>query len=211
MRMRSVALYAVAAMLAIFAGLGIGYWALVRSTAAPKTTALLLQSPRKLPPFSLENAVQAPFGNAQLQGHWSLLYFGYSNCKDVCPTTLADLSRMTALLKNLPSSQRPRVYFISVDPKRDTPARLRSYVHNFNPDFVGVTGSVASLHTLTDPLGVAFSYDPPDRLGHYDVQHSVAVFLINPRGQETAIYTSPMTPGRMASDYRAIVGYFGDR
>ena len=212
MHTRPILLYIAAAAVAITIGLGVGYWTFGHRAAVPKTAALLLNPVKSLPAFSLEDIdIIAPFTKASLEGHWSLLYFGYTHCPDVCPTTLANLNKMMLRLADLPAAEQLRIYFISVDPKRDTPELLKQYAHYFNPAFIGVTGAVDNLHALTDPLGVAFSYDPPNQSGNYSVDHSAVVFLIDPRGEETAIYTPPMIPERMAADYRAIVNYYGDR
>ncbi len=206
-----ILLFVVAAIVAILVGLGIGYRTFGRPGSAPKTAALLLRPPKSLPAFSLVDDRGVPFTRASLGGHWSLLYFGYTHCTDICPATLADLNQMAGELADLPAAERPQVYFISLDPKRDTPALLVRYVRHFNPAFTGVTGTVADLRALTAPLGVAFSYDPPDQSGNYTVDHSSVVFLINPANREAAIYTPPMISGRMAADYRAIIKYYGER
>ena len=88
---------------------------------------------------------------------------------------------------------------------------LKRYVQYFNPAFTAVTGTVTDLRALTAPLGVVFSYDPPDQSGNYAVDHSSVIFLINPESEEAAIYTPPMIFGRMAADYRAIIKYYGKR
>lgn len=206
-------LFPVLLVAGVAAALGalLAYRTLDRPPAAPKTAALLIQPARPLPAFSLSGDDGAPLTPAALAGHWSLLYFGYTHCPDVCPTTLADLSRMLAALGGLSPAEQPRVYFISVDPRRDSLALLRQYVRYFNPRFLAATAPAAALEKLTRPLGVAFSYDPPDGSGNYGVNHSAAVFLLNPRGEEAAVYTPPLVPARMAADYRAIVGYYRDR
>lgn len=211
MDIRRALLYVVAAAVAILIGLGIGYWTFSHTAAPPETAALLLNPPKALPAFSLEDDSGAAFAKADLNGHWSLLYFGYTHCPDACPTTLADLNKMMVQIKTLPAAEQPRVYFISVDPKRDTLTLLTQYVRYFNPGFTGVTGTLEQLRILTKPLGVAFSYEPADQSGNYSVDHSSVVFLINPKGEEVAIYTPPMIPARMADDYRTIVNYYGDR
>lgn len=210
MRVRQILPFVAAAGAAVVVGVLTGYWTLGRQPASPTTAALLLHPAKALPPFSLEDDSGTPFTRANLQGHWSLLYFGYTHCPDVCPTTLADLTRMTAKLQTLPASQQPHVYFVSVDPKRDKPAVLKDYVQYFDVAFTGVTGTTDNLRALTKPLGVAFSYEPPDQSGNYGVDHSAAVFMINPHGEETAIYTPPLIAERMAADYNAIVAYYGD-
>lgn len=210
MRSRKVLIYAAAAVVAILIGLGIGYWTLGRSRALTAST-LLLHPPKPLAAFSLVSDRQTPFVITSLRGHWSLLYFGYTHCPDVCPTTLADLSKMTTLLTDLPPARQPQVYFISVDPKRDTPALLAKYVRYFNVNFIGVTGGVDQLQLLAKPLGVGFSYVPSNQSGNYTVDHTAVVFLINPQGLEQAIFTPPMIPARMAADYRTILDQYGDR
>ena len=209
MRAGKPLLYIAAAVVAIIIGLGIGYWT-YRRPATLNVSTLLLHPPKPLPAFSLMTDRQSPFTVSSLNGRWSLLYFGYTHCPDVCPTTLADLSKMQALLTDLPPASQPQMYFISVDPKRDTLALLARYMRYFNANFIGVTGAVEQLQLLTKPLGVAFSYDPPDQSGNYSVDHSAVVFLINPQGQEQAIFTPPMIPTRMAADYRTILDQFGD-
>ncbi len=204
-------LYPVAAAVAIIIGLGIGYWTAARPHAPPKTAALLLNPPKSLPAFSLEGDANAPFTKEYLEGHWSLLYFGYTHCPDVCPMTMANLNKMMVQLKSLPAAKQPRVYFISVDPRRDTPTLLKGYVQYFNSSFMGVTGTVVQLRDLTKPLGVAFSHEPPNQSGNYRVDHSAIVFFVNPKGRESAIFAPPMIPESMAADYRAILGYSGDR
>lgn len=210
MNFRQVLLYLCAAIAAVILGIFIAHFTLGRRPAPPLTAALQFHPPRTLPAFALTADDGKPFDNAALAGHWSLLYFGYTHCPDACPTTLADLNKLLVQIKSLPAAEQPQVYFISVDPKRDTPALLQQYVQYFNIRFAAATGAVERLRALTGPLGVAFSYDPPDQIGNYGVDHTSAIFLINPRGQESALYTPPLIPERMAADYRAIVNYYGE-
>ena len=162
-------------------------------------------------PFLLMTQERQPVTDKTFRGDWLLVFFGYTSCPDVCPTTLADLGKMSEQLVDLPAAHRPTVYFISVDPKRDTPAVLARYVRYFNADFVGVSGAPDQLRLLTHALGAAFSYDPPDQSGNYSVEHSSVVFLINPEAEEAAVFTSPIVPLRMADDYRIILTQHGDR
>lgn len=176
----------------------------------PRTDALLLHEPRQLPNFSLVDTDGNRFTRAQLMGHWSMLYFGYTHCPDACPTTLAALNRMMGQFGKVPVAMRPHVYFISVDPKRDTPALLKRYAAYFNPGFSGMTGALPELRALTTPLGTDFSYGRPDKLGNYAVIHSTMVVLVNPEAEETALFTPPLNPARMASDYIKIIHYYGE-
>ena len=115
-----------------------------------------------------------------MRGRWTFVFFGFVNCPDVCPTTLATLAAVRNSLADLAEPYRPRVVLVSVDPARDTPAVLAQYVLHFDPSFVGVTGSPAALDTLTRALGVAVIVGPADAAGNYSVDHTAAVFLVDP-------------------------------
>lgn len=173
--------------------------------AGPTTTIVLLRPGRPLPAFKLQRDDGKPFARDALSGHWSLLYFGYTHCKDVCPATLADLTKMAAALKGLPPAQRPQVYFISVDPKRDSLTGLRDYVKYFDIDFSAATGSVDQLRILAKALGADFSYTPPDQSTGYTVNHSNSIMVVDPQVREVALYTPPLIASRMADDYRFII------
>lgn len=177
--------------------------------SGPATTIALLRPGKPLPAFSLQGVNGKPFTRASLTGHWSLLYFGYTHCPDVCPITLAELAQMTTRLQDLPTADRPHVYFISVDPKRDTLPALQQYVRRFDADFAAATGAVSQLEIIGKVLGVDFSYQPADQAPGYSVNHSVAILVIDPEARETAVYTPPLIPARMADDYRFILKLHG--
>ncbi|HSC47196.1 MAG TPA: SCO family protein [Gammaproteobacteria bacterium] len=211
MKFKVLLAYAPLLVLALAAGSYVGYLTLGhKPVAPPRTAALLLADPKPLPDFLLTDAAGTAFTRRELMGHWSLLYFGYTHCPDACPTTLMDLDHMLAVLGKAKGPVLPRVYFVSVDPKRDNLGLLRNYTLYFNPAFVGVTGELEQLRALTTPLGVDFSYQPANQTGNYTVNHSVAVFLVDPQAEETAVFTPPLAPERMAADFRAIVDYRGD-
>jgi protein SCO1 len=119
---------------------------------------------------------------ADYRGDVLLVYFGYTHCPDICPMTLAKLK---AALGRLDASarQRVRVLFVTVDPKRDTPAVMAAYVHAFGPDFVGLHGTKAQLHDLTLRYRVGYRLDKPDAQGDYDVMHSTAVWMFDRAGE----------------------------
>jgi len=127
-------------------------------SAAPDTWATVLHPARELPDFTLIDQHGKTLTKSALIGHWTYLYFGYTHCPDVCPTTLTALAAMDKLMHGkIADKDRPEVIFISVDPARDTPATLAEYVPYFNPRFVGATGSPAQLESLTKPLGINFA------------------------------------------------------
>ena len=210
-RMKAPNVFALAILLLLAVAAGLlshQYIVAHRGGPRPETDAVLLQEPTPLPAFSLRLTGDLPFDNASLTGHWSLLYFGYTHCPDACPTTLSELDRLLTLLKK-PTVSPPQVYFVSVDPKRDGLDLLRNYTTYFNPTFLGATGDLNEIRKLTGPLGVDFSYGPVNKAGDYEVVHAAFLVLVNPKGEETAIFMPPLDAARMATDYRAILKYYG--
>ena len=115
------------------------------------------------------------------RGKVVLLYFGYTHCPDVCPTTLSLLSRAVSALGA--SADQVRVLFVSVDPARDTLDQLKTYAAAFGPEFVGLRGSEAELKTFTKRYRVSYGYGKPDARGAYEVSHSSAVYVFDREGE----------------------------
>ncbi|MGB5132284.1 MAG: SCO family protein, partial [Steroidobacteraceae bacterium] len=182
-------------------------WVVLHATGAPPALeqATLLDVARPLPDFELADQAGRAFGRDRLRGHWTLMFFGFTNCPDVCPTTLATLADVRRKLADLPATEMPDVVLVSVDPARDTPELLGRYVAHFDPRFLGITGPPPSLEVLTRDLGVAFSIGPPSADGNYSVDHSAAIFLIDPAGAFAAVFGSPHVADVIARDYRSIV------
>jgi protein SCO1/2 len=145
------------------------------------------------------------FGPERLRGHWSLLFFGFLNCPDICPTTLATLAAAKAALASLPAGERPAILFVSVDPGRDTPELIGRYVAHFDPSFSGATGSREAIDALAAALGVAVMIGPPADDGSYAVDHSAAIFLVDPGARIAALFGTPHDADAIARDYRRIV------
>lgn len=166
----------------------------------PPTTLTRLNPPRPLPDFALTDQHGAPMGKAGLLGRPSVLFFGFTHCPDVCPTTL---SRLVAVYRSLPPAQRARLrlVFVSVDPMRDTPSRLATYLHGFTAPIMGLTGPLGALTPLLTGLGVAYAYTAQpaagahaQHAGHgapaYTVTHSGALYLVDAQGRLAGVYTN---------------------
>ncbi|HEY5809118.1 MAG TPA: SCO family protein [Povalibacter sp.] len=205
-RKQSIVVAAVVAIVAIASGMLLARSLLggSGSTQLGLAKATLLTPPRPLPEFELIDQSGATFDSSRLKQHWSLLFFGFTHCPDVCPTTLGMLAKTGKELANLPSDRKPQVIFISVDPKRDTPQQLASYVKFFDPSFTGVTGTQEAIDDFTRALGVPVAISPTEG-GDYTVDHSAAIFLIDPNGAMRALFSTPHTPAVIAADYRRIV------
>jgi protein SCO1/2 len=160
-----------------------------------------LPRPRDPGTFSLIDQNNAPFTAASFKGAPTLVYFGYTHCPDVCPVTLLQLAQVvkSGVVPGL------RVAFISVDPARDTPAQLAQYVHAFDPDFIGLTGSATMLQTVARTFGVAFlKVDLPG--GDYSMDHSSTVFLMDSRGHNVAVFNAPYDVKSLTEDLRHAAG-----
>lgn len=157
------------------------------------------ESPRPLSDFELIDHEENPVGHASLKNRWSLLFFGFTYCPDVCPTTLAVLSNALA-----ETDKRPQVILVSVDPDRDSPQVLARYIKSFDPEFRGYTGTFDNLVSLATQLNVAFGKVPGPELGTYSVDHSASIIVINPEGKYAGFIKAPHQP----QNIRAIVDTF---
>ncbi len=152
-------------------------------------SATVYAQPQTLPSFNLLDDNQKPFTEKNLKDHWSLIFFGFSHCPGLCPTTL---SQLNTIYQQLPENKLPHVVFITIDPERDNPQRLHDYLPQFNSDFIGVTGNEKDLDKLKNFMGVlVMAPSGKDVEGHYDIDHSGAIMLINPKGQLHALFTTP--------------------
>lgn len=152
----------------------------------------LFEQPREIPSVSMRSADDQPWDVDALRGQWDLLFFGYTFCPDICPTTMAELRQ---LVTSLPAEQRGQwqVTMVSVDPNRDTPAQMRSYLDFFNAGFQGVTGEPEQLARLAQALSVAY-IEPDTSSENYLVDHSGQVILVNPQGQYAGFIRPPLKP-----------------
>lgn len=179
-------------------------WLERRAEPPPTRAAAVYREPRPLPAFELVAHDGTRFDPARMRGHWSVLFFGFTNCPDVCPSTLAQLASMKRRLADLPPARSPAVVMISVDPKRDTPERLAQYVPYFDPSFTGATGTRETLDALTRSMGVAVHLGP-EVDGTYTIDHTAALFLVDPDARLVAVFPTPHDVETLAADYRTIV------
>lgn len=133
----------------------------------------------------------------------TLLYFGYTHCPDVCPTTLTKLSRAVTSLGN--DSRSVRILFVTVDPERDTGAVLRRYTRSFGPEIIGLRGTQTHLRELTGRYRVTYGYGKPDKEGNYEVSHSSAVFVFDRKGHARLLIDSSESAKAIESDLRKLL------
>ncbi|MDH3440147.1 MAG: SCO family protein, partial [Gammaproteobacteria bacterium] len=152
-------------------------------------TATNLPMPRPLPAFSWRDQRGDPFTRESLTGGWHLVFFGFTNCPDICPATLQQLAiARNRVLED--GGDFPRIVLVSVDPERDTPAILKDYVASFGDDVIGVTGDRQELIALTKPLGIYFEKSGQSD-SDYSVDHSSVVLLIDGAAEWRALFSAP--------------------
>lgn len=160
-------------------------------------TGTALSPPIRLPAFDLEDMEGQPFTLDSLKKHWSFVFFGYTQCPDICPATLHALQDVSQRLVTLPSVQ---YIFITIDPQHDTPAQLKEYMSRFSTaskHFNGVTGNMTSIVSFSETMGV-----------HLGISHSSTVFLINPDAEIAAIFTDRQRPQMIAQDVRTLIHHY---
>lgn len=169
--------------------------------AVPGTEARLM-TPKLLTAFQLTAHDLKPLNIERLKGKWTLLFFGYTHCPDVCPITLTELEQMAQQLppEILGSTQ---FVFVSVDPQRDSPESLAEYVGYFNESFLGATGSIDALTTFARQLDSKFSLET-DPVGEPIVNHSSAMLLIDPQARYYARLKAPHYAEEILAQYLAL-------
>ena len=165
----------------------------------------LWPNPKMLRAFSLVDQHGQPFDRERLKGKWTFLFFGYTHCPDVCPVTLAVLQQVAQALRASPKGARDvQIVFVSVDPERDTPARLAEYVRYFDDEFVGATGNAVDLDVLTRQLGIVHMRLQPSEDGNYLVDHTAAILLTDPEARWLAVFSAPHKAPEIAKRYQEI-------
>jgi protein SCO1/2 len=161
----------------------------------------LLETPRNFGEIALIDHNGKPFTRASLEGRWSLVFFGFTYCPDICPTTMTFLNELMASLEGT-EVEDTRVVMVSVDPARDTVEQLADYVPYFNPEFTGVTGEFLDIHRFATALNTPFR-KVPGQGEDYQVDHSANVVLINPKGDYHGFFKAPLDQAKMKVTYRS--------
>lgn len=185
------------------------YWMLPARTVPPELQGVLRPEPKPLQAFELIDQYRQPFDLERLTGRWSLVFFGYTSCPDICPTTLSTLSGVVKRLSSDPQDlSGVQVVFVSVDPQRDTPEVIEGYLKYFSEAFQGVTGEQDDIDSLARQFGAGYVHEPETAKGQYLVSHTSSIFLVDPRGRLLAAFSPPHDPGTIAGLFRQIRSLF---
>ncbi|MBK8069754.1 MAG: SCO family protein [Rhodanobacteraceae bacterium] len=174
--------------------------------APAEVQAVLWPVPRPVAGFNLVDQHGQSFAAEDLRGHWSLMYFGYLQCPDVCPTTLQALRGVQRLQATQPDARVTRHVFVSVDPANDSPERIAAYLGYFGDAFTGLAGNPAELQKLTDSLGVIHA-EHVDQAGVRSIDHTTAIIVVDPEGRGVGALTAPHDPASMLQRLRALQEY----
>jgi protein SCO1/2 len=164
----------------------------------------LVEPMRDLKPFELMDTQHHAFNLSAVKGHWTILFFGYTQCRSICPTTMAELHKINTLLKKSYHLNIPvQIVMVSLDPQRDTEQSLGQYVKGFDADFLGALGSKSTIDAMTQQLGVV--YDTQAALGNNQandgqIDHSGTLTIMNPEGKVAAFMTPPVVAQDVAED-----------
>lgn len=183
---------------AIVGGAGFVYLALNDQNRSP-AYATVLPTAQSLPPFDLIDENGNVFGREALRGTWSLLFFGFTHCPDICPATLQQLSLARARLQDAGGEGLLQIVLVSVDPERDTPAALKAYTSHFAADITSITGNIEELKKLTSATGVYFAKSAITEDG-YNIDHSAVILVINPDAEFHALFSAPYTVDQLVAD-----------
>jgi protein SCO1 len=186
-------------------GLVVGLAAVILISLALKPhtfSGTILQSPQPAYDFSL-NSADGPVSLADLHGKVVLVFFGYTYCPDVCPTTLREMKKVLELLGNQADQVQP--VFVSVDPERDTPQRLKAYLNNIDGRILGITGEQALIDEITTQYGVFYQKRTISESGNYLIDHTATSFLIDPQGYLRVVYPYATPAKGIAEDVSYIL------
>lgn len=185
----------------------------VRELPRLSDQALLYPVPRALAPFILQGANGNAVSNADLQGAWTVAFFGFTNCPDVCPTALATMKAIEKLSIERLGNEAPdargapvvslNYWFVSVDPERDTPEVLREYAAYFSPSIVAATAPAKDIERFARDVGVVF-FKVPQEAGDYTIDHSMQMLLFDPWGRLHAMWRPPHVAPMMLDDITRI-------
>ncbi len=171
--------------------------------------AVLWPAPRLLTNFDLVDPNLNSFNLERLADKWTLLFFGYTNCPDVCPITLAVIKKVYDDLAEKQSAiqDNTRVVFVSVDPARDTPEKIGKYLAYFDESFIGATGSTKEIDNLTRQFSAGYALQKPNSHGDYQVDHTSSIYLIGPDKKVYGAFSPPLQADTIVEHYLGVRKY----
>lgn len=181
----------------------------VEVPAEPAALAsVLLPAPRPLEAFELRGDDGRRFDRDRLRGRWTMMFFGYTSCPDICPTTLTMLRKVA---ERLATEEAVQYVFVTVDPARDDLEAVGEYVDFFHPELIGVSGEPAAIESLMRQLNVMARRSNEGDTDAYTISHTSSIMLVDPDARLVATFPPPHEPGRIAEQFTMLRDYMEDK
>ena len=181
------------------------WWMYPEKPIPPELQGVLRPHPKPLQAFELIDQRNRPFTLERLRDKWSMVFFGYTYCPDICPTTLSTLSAVAGKLRSESLAiGNEQVVFVSVDPERDLPETLAGYLKYFDETFVGATGSKSAIDQVTGQFNAGYIKEAETQSGEYLVSHTSSIFLVDPDTHLVAVFAPPHDPDTIVEQYRLV-------
>lgn len=206
-------------ILLIFAllAVGLGIWAanqhaiITKNLEQPElVNSDFINPAHAIQPFTLQDSNGNTFNEQSLKDHWTFMFFGFTNCPQLCPTTLSTLAKTMQILAKKDSAINAKVLFVSVDPARDSLAKIKQYVASFDQNFEGATGNTQQIAALTKQFGILYMKTKTGQAHssqNYNIDHSGVILLFNPQGELQALFQLPHDAVKIAQDFNVITDW----
>ena len=204
----SILILIVAAIVAVAFGVYFQSSTDLKDTLPTFEKAIILSNSKAIQGVEFIDHKGQRFSKQQLLGRWSILFFGFTNCPDICPTTMQTLKQVKSKLVLDNAWGNYQVIMVSVDPARDTTQQLSSYVPFFDPEFIGINGTLNMTTEFSKQLGILFYANEADDDGRYDVDHGTALILVNPMGEMAGVISAPHQADVIARDLSKLAKYY---
>ncbi len=201
---KATPLFIIVALIAIGIGLYVQTGQKQNSSQLELQKAILLPQTKDLGTVDFLDHNNENFGLSQLQGKWSILFFGFTNCPDICPSTMQTLKLVKQRVEEAGAWGKYQVVMVSVDPERDTVERLNSYVPYFDPEFIGIRAGVEHTTAFAKNVGILFFKGETLDNGGYDVDHGASLILVNPQGEYAGVISAPHKVEQISADLIAL-------
>ena len=172
-------------------------------TEKPEYTGVIWPNPPRISEFTMLNSYEKEITETFLEGTWNLIFFGFTHCPDICPSTLSTLSIAEQTLRGKKIFDKSNIIFISIDTHRDDPNLIRRYLSNFSNSFIGMTGEESELKKLGDSLGAVF-YQRKTNDGKIIIDHSSSLFILSPENELLGVLTQPFSSKDVVEKYEKL-------